>query len=100
MQRLGQENASRDSHLKGHSEMTPKQLLGFARFLGNVDFNELADAGVLLRGHQGGPATGGSSWERFNRDFVTFVMKLPPGRLTKLCDLRQKLRPRSKEFFG
>ncbi len=67
--------------------MTTEQLLGLARFLGNVDFDDLADAGVLRRREDGRPSVGGSDWGRFNRDFVTFVLKLPPERLAALCGL-------------
>ncbi len=73
--------------------MTPKELTGLAYFLGNVDFSELADAGVLLRNPNGHPAVGGSNWERFQADLVTFIIKLPPQRLDALCTLINRRAP-------
>lgn len=77
-------------------KITSGQLLGLASFLGNVSFDELADNGILVRMPDGSPRVGGSDWSRFNKDFVTFVMKLPDDRREKLAKL---ISDRAPEFL-
>ena len=67
--------------------ITAQFLTRFAYAIGNLSFDDLADAGVLKRGPDGKPAIGGSDWRRFNDDLVTFIIKLPPIRIAALARL-------------
>ena len=69
--------------------MNPKTLRKMAYILGNADFDSLADAGILTRNKDGTPSVGGSDWERFNNDLITFLAKLPEYRLIKLSQYRE-----------
>lgn len=70
--------------------MNSTDLKTIAHILINLDFDQLADAGVLERGSDGRPAEGGSSWERFNRDPLMFILKLPDDKLDALVRLINK----------
>jgi hypothetical protein len=59
-----------------------KQLRAVFSILHNLDLKELEDAGIIIRG-----ANGGSDWRRFNNDVGTFILKLPEDRLEKLAVL-------------
>lgn len=67
--------------------ITATQLRELASIIGNLEFSELVDAGVLRRDPDGRPAVGGSSWSRFNGDLVSFILKLPDDRLEALATL-------------
>lgn len=60
---------------------TPGSLLTLVYAWSNLSKKQLVDAGVI------GEGAGGSDWKRFNDDPMTFIMKLPPERLTALCKL-------------
>lgn len=69
---------------------TKKDIKAFAYFLGNVDFNMLADNGVLFRNSNGNPTVGGCDWKRFNKDPISFFMKLPDEQMDKFATLAEK----------
>lgn len=60
--------------------MTGEELRQVAVRMLNFDFDELADAGVLIRNADGSIAVGGSDWKRYNDDPLTFIAKLPTPR--------------------
>lgn len=60
--------------------LTGRDLREIAAKMMNLDFHQLADAGVLTRGPDGRPSVGGSDWDRFSRDPLVFICKLPDDR--------------------
>lgn len=48
--------------------------------LANTSMSELVEAGIITEGNN-------TQWNRFNRDFDIFIIKLPDDRRQKLCDL-------------
>lgn len=54
----------------------------------NIDKHELVDAGIM---HDG---VGGNDWSRFNKDPLTFILKLDDNRLDKLADLIARRLPK------
>ena len=86
------------SAVKGRAAgVSAEWLTGMARAMLNIDAEALAKAGVLLPSYRGGPAKGGSDWDRFNRDFLTFILKLPEPRLQKLVELVNNLTPQHQD---
>ena len=67
--------------------LTVAHITAIANAFYNFDFDTLAIAEILKRDMHGNPAKGGSSWERFNGDPITFILKLPEDRLEKLVEL-------------
>lgn len=68
--------------------MTPRRFRNLFAVLANLDLHELEEAGVI---HPG--AVGGTSWDRWNRDPVMFVLKLNDDRLAKLVALIEAREP-------
>lgn len=54
----------------------------------NIDLDELEKAGVIT------PGATGSSWERFNRDPLMFIAKLPDDRYAALYALIEARQPK------
>jgi hypothetical protein len=67
--------------------LTGDQLHELAARMLWLDFDTLADAGVLTRRPDGKPSKGGSDWTRFNADPLVFIAKLPTDRRNKLAAL-------------
>jgi hypothetical protein len=64
-----------------------RTLREIAARLYNYDAYLLIDAGVLIADENGHPRKGGSDWERYNLDILTFILKLPDDRLENLARL-------------
>ena len=69
--------------------ITERDLRQIAAKLMNLDFDVLANAGVLTRKPDGSPSEGGLDWKRFNNDPLVFICKLSADRRTALAELVQ-----------
>ena len=76
--------------------ITGETLRLIAAKLLNLDFDTLADAGVLKRARSGQPAVGGSDWRMLHDDPLMFLVKLPADRREKLARLISPETPISK----
>lgn len=68
-----------DMHLFNASQLTK-----LAERWSNISKQDLVSAGVIVG------TMGGSDWTRFNKDPMTFILKLPKDRLPALCKLLNK----------
>ena len=62
--------------------MTAAELKSIAYVMANLDRDTLEQAGILKRGQ-----IGGSDWKRYNDEPLTFILKLPPEKLTVLAEI-------------
>jgi len=76
--------------------MTARKFRNAIAIILNLDFDELADAGVLRRHPDGMPTQGGSDWHRLNSDLGMFVLKLPTERLEALWSMIEARQPREE----
>lgn len=67
--------------------VTPDNLKRIALQLANIDRQQLEDAGILPKMADGSASVGGTSWERFNKDPVMFILKLDQKNLEALAKL-------------
>jgi len=68
------------------ADMSAAFLKRLAYAVMNINAWDLEDAGIITK-----DAKGGSDWTRFNRDIMTFILKLPPERLERLAALLTKM---------